>query len=116
MWIFSKTGFVSVVRHKSQPGKLIVRARVREDLERFAKLLDTITGERHGIRETPGRDYRFRTVATKHAVAQVLARQITDIDYTNFKDAVHGDRQRDDAYLDAWSAMHRLQRDKLRRP
>jgi hypothetical protein len=85
-------------------------------LERFVKLLDDITGERHAIRETPGRDYRFRTVATKHAVAQVLARQVTDIDYTNFKDAVHGDPQRDDAYLDVWSAMHGLQLDKLRHP
>jgi hypothetical protein len=116
MWIFSKAGFVSIVRHKSQPGKLIVRARVREDLERFAKLLDEITGEPHAIRETPSRDYRFRTVATKQAVAQVLARQVTEIDYTNFKDAVHGDPQRDDAYMDVWSAMHRLQRDKLRHP
>ena len=115
MWIFSKTGFVSIVRHKPQTDKLIVRARVREDLERFVKLLDEIAGARHAIRETP-RDYRFRTVATKEAVAQALARQVTDIDYTNFKDAVHGDPQRDDAYLDVWSAMHRLQRDKLRHP
>ena len=114
MWIFSRTGFVSIVAHKSQPGKLVVRARVREDLEQFAKLLDDITGEGHAVTETPGRDYRFRTTATKDAVAQALARQVADLDYTNFKDAVHGDPQRDSTYLDVWGAMHRLQLDKLR--
>jgi hypothetical protein len=99
VWVFSRTGFVSIVEHKTVPGKLIVRARVREDLEQFAKLLDDITGEGHAVRETPSHDYRFRTTATKDAAAQALARQVTDLDYMNFKDAVHGDPQRDDAYL-----------------
>ena len=40
-----KTRIVSIIAHEYQPGKLIVRGRVRGDLKRFAKLLDEITGE-----------------------------------------------------------------------
>lgn len=113
MWVFTKTGFVSIVKHKFIPGSLMIRARVREDLEQFIAVLDEVSGSKHSIKETPDGDYRFRTTATKNAVAQALARQITDLDYTNFKNAVHGDRDRDSAYMGCWSAMYRLQAAKL---
>jgi hypothetical protein len=66
------------------------------------------------VEETPDGDYRFRTTATKKAVSEAIARQITDLDYTNFKNAVHGDPARDRAYMDVWAALHGLQSDKLR--
>lgn len=114
MWVFTNnTGFVSIVKHKFIPGSLMIRARVKEDLESFIALLDEVTGSKHTLKETPDGDYAFRTTATKKAVAEAITRQINDLDYVNFKNAVHGDPQRDSAYMGVWSAMYGLQRDKL---
>lgn len=111
MWIFSKQGFVSVVKHRHLPGMLLVRGRARDDLENFVRLLEEIGGKTHSIQETPQADYRFRVVACKRTVAKVLARIATDIDYPNFKDEVHGDPARDSAYMRVWTAMRNFQTD-----
>jgi hypothetical protein len=113
VWVFSKTGFVSIVKHKYVPGSLMIRARVKEDLEQFVALLDEVSGSKHAIKETPDGDYAFRTTATKKAVAEVLSRQVNELDYTNFKNSVHGDPDRDSAYMSVWSAMYGLQVAKL---
>lgn len=112
MWVFWKQGFVSIVQHRHLPGKLMVRARHRDDLESFARLLDELGGKKHSIQETPQADYRFRTVACKRTVARAMARIAAEIDYPNFKAAVHGDPARDSAYLDVWRAMNRFQDEK----
>ncbi len=112
MWIFCKQGFVSIVQHRHLPGKLLVRARARPDLENFVRVLDEISGKEHSIQETPRADYRFRTVACKRTVARAMARIAVDIDYPNFKDAAHGDRVRDSAYIRVWRAMADFQADK----
>ena len=113
MWVFTKNGFLSIVKHRYLPGRLMIRARVRDDLEQFVSLLDEIGGGHHRIKETPDGDYGFRVTARKEVVAQALARLTTEIDYDNFKNAIHGDVDRDSAYMDVWAAMHRLQEDKL---
>lgn len=109
MWIFCKSGFVSIVRHRLWPGKLLVRARVRCDLENFVHLLDEIGDTKHAIKETKNADYRFRTVASQRLVGEAVARIVADIDYPNFKNAVHGEPNRDRAYMRVWAAMHDLQ-------
>jgi hypothetical protein len=112
MWIFSKRGFVSIVQHRQLPGKLLVRARTKADLENFVRLLDEIGGRKHPVQETPDADYGYRTVACKRVVANAVSRITTEIDYTNFKNGVHGDPARDSAYLEVWSAMVDFQREK----
>ena len=112
MWIFSKWGFVSIVQHRQLPGKLLVRARTKADLENFIRLLGEIDGKKHPVEETPDADYGYRTVACKRAVARALSRIAADVDYPNFKDAVHGDPARDSAYMEVWSAMVDFQREK----
>lgn len=111
MWIFSKLGFFSIVQHRHLPGKLLVRARHRQDLENFVRLLDKIGDKKHSIQETPDADYRFRALACKRVLAKAMARIGSDIDYPNFKDAVHGDRVRDSAYMRVWRAMADFQAD-----
>lgn len=71
--------------------------------------LDELGKTRHAIKDTEKADYRFRTVASPRVVAAAVARTVAGIDYPNFKTAVHGDSQRDRAYLRVWSAMHELQ-------
>jgi len=118
MWVFGKTGFLSIVKHRYLPGRLMIRARVREDLESFVSLLDEISGGHHKIKKTSDADYGFRTTARKEVVAQAIARLTAEIDYTNFKDEIHkqADPDRDRAYMDVWAAMHGLQNAKLRKP
>lgn len=105
MWVFTKSGFFSAVRHMGKPGKLLVRARFAGDLERFIKA--------HGINaevaETPEHDYRFRAEIDQGEFAEALAEEARAIDYPNFKSAVHDGTERDAAYMGCWSAMRRGQ-------
>lgn len=107
MWLFTTIGFFSVVSHRDAAHTVVIRSRVREDLEalRTHHLPDL------EIVANAGTDYAFRAFVSRdeweHA-AQQLAR---DVDYPNFKDAVAA-RQgsaRAHAYLEIWATMHRLQ-------
>lgn len=78
MWIFFKKGYVAVV---SSPHKkhVRVRARVREDLEAFRKLLPkdaSVVIDTH-----PEHDYRFELTAKRKDVQEVLATLVDNIDY-----------------------------------
>ena len=82
MWLYCRSGFFSVVQHKNAPNLLLVRARVKEDLddlrERYLPALGkTIT--------TESADYPYRAVATKKHFSKAMVRISYDIDYTNFK-------------------------------
>jgi len=110
MWVFAKTGFVSIVEHRDNPNHLLVRGRVRQDVENFRNYV----GEeaRYGVGEiieTNNADYRWRCTVLRASVADALVRITLDIDYDNFKDAVHGEVERDHAYMGVWRAMHNLQ-------
>lgn len=108
MWIFTISGFYSVVADRKRPGYALVRARVREDIDAFCAR----TGAPPAI-ETPHRDYRFRTSVPYASLAEDLAAQAEAIDYSNFKDevAVRQGRDRAHRYGRVWSVMHGLQED-----
>lgn len=106
MWIFTNSAFVSAVRHRDQPSMLMIRARLRGDLERFFG--DSITDD--AITETPRADYRFRCVVADQTFSAALLRASDAIDYPNFKGSIASDDDfRHDSYMDVWSAMHRAQ-------
>lgn len=105
MWVFSKSGFVSIVKHRTKYNTMLVRARVYNDLHNFRSLL----GAPRDIVEMTDADYRFRMEASATDVCQAMAALARDIDYDNFKSAVHGEPDRDGAYMDVWSAMAGLQ-------
>jgi hypothetical protein len=105
MWIFTPTAMLSVVAHRSEPGMLMIRARLKGDIQRV------FPGAR--VVCTPKADYRFRTTVPRAAVAAVLANLAGAIDYPNVKDAipktgrVHDVRHR--AMNRVWAAMHDAQ-------
>jgi hypothetical protein len=107
MWLFTTNGFLSVVRDADDPDRLVVRGRVREDLEAFCE----DTGAPAPV-ETPGRDYRWRTWVSPATFATHLADQAGRIDYPNFKDAVASRQghERAHRYHDVWQVMYDLQR------
>jgi hypothetical protein len=46
--------------------------------------------------------------------ARFVAEAVAQIDYPNFKTAVHGDRNRNIVHMRVWAGMHELQKDEQR--
>lgn len=107
MWIFTETGFLSIVQNEKNADYLLVRARKRRDLDLFLPM-----GTGIQIKETPDHDYRFRAVVPRDLVVQLVADAVADIFYTNFKNRVHDvdlDPDRSGAYQHVWSIMQQFQ-------
>lgn len=107
MWLVTTRGFYSIVEDFHDRDRLLVRARVREDLEALADLVPGLE-----VEETPDRDYRFRASVTREVWASAAAQLAREIDYPNFKNAV-AERQgvdRAHVYGDVWATLLELQR------
>lgn len=112
MWLFTKAGFFSVVLDPASQGMVQVRARREDDFKSLAKFAKVKLGMDLTWSETKGRDYHYRAImipAEWEQLAHILTVDL--LNYTNFKDSVHGDQLRDSAYLDVWTRMSRYQRD-----
>lgn len=106
MWVFTNTAFVSAVQHRTQPGMMMVRARLQGDLEDFL----ASDGSRLTVEETADADYRYRCTVPVPVFAAALEKAARSVDYDNFKGSIdRADRKRHHAYLDVWVAMHRAQ-------
>ena len=110
MWVFTESGFVSAVRHHSEAGKLVIRARDHQSLEGLANAIGL------DIEPTPGSDYPYRTVTDDNAFATWLSKQVMRIDYTNYKDRMEVARGNDfaGALLGVWSTMRQVEDDEAR--
>jgi hypothetical protein len=107
MWLVSTQGFYSVVRHRRDPDKLIVRGRVRQDLEALREQIPALR-----VFSDDSADYRWRAVVTEAEWVVAVAQLATEIDYDNFKSAV-GERQgheRARVYGHVWGELLSLQR------
>jgi len=123
MWIFTKYGFFSVVCARQGDGeygqpvdldRVMVRARVRQHLEKLQEEFDDLLGESE-IHDSPHADYAFRLFAPKSVWLEVLARLGDGIDYDNFKSEVARNLGAAGAAYEhslhrVWSVMHKLQR------
>lgn len=101
MWVYMSDAFLSIVAHRTNPELLVVRARLKGDIERVFPGATVVESARS--------DYRFRTELKRADAARVLADVAADIKYENFKHSV-GEPDRHDAYVQAWVAMANLQR------
>ena len=102
MWLFTVEGFLSVVQHRDDHDKVVVRARNATALEGIAESLGV------EIQSTPTADYPCRVVITRKQMAGLAAAFVEEIDYDNFKNAAHslGDARYDRALMQVWSAMY----------
>jgi len=93
VWIFLPDCFVSIVEHRSDPGRVIVRARRAGDVARFL----AHAGLRESVRRTPSADYGERACISRNRLATALSLMAIDgIRYHNFKAACDpSDRDRD---------------------
>lgn len=95
MWLFLPQGFVSVVAHRDNDG-LLVRARHAEHLRAlFPEKEQTVL---------PTADYRYRVLASRQELADVMADHVATMDYDNYKAAIP-EHDYHDACLDVWRTM-----------
>ena len=110
MWVFTESGYVSVIRHHSEAGKLVIRARDHQSLEGPANAIGL------DIEPTPGSDYPYRTVTDDSAFAAWLSKQVMRVNYPNYKDHMEVARGHDftGALHNVWSAMRQVEDDDAR--
>lgn len=102
MWLFTKSGFYSIVRKGN--GEYHVRARARKDLENLVAL----SGRKHKIHRFPNADYRWRIVCGGLEVRLLIDHLAAGIDYPNFKAVVGATPDQADklpAYHEIWGVM-----------
>ena len=100
MWLFTTTGFISIVEHDAN--QLVVRARDSLSLSPLAQSYDL------DIRSTPTADYPYRLLLSKDQFKNYLHSQAGLINYKNFKSEVAITRSEAFANIlvKVWSAMH----------
>ena len=108
MRVLTTQGFYSVVAHRDDPDKLIVRARRREDLQALREQIPHLR-----IFGDSSADYRWRAVVTRAEWVMACALLGDSVDYDNFKGAV-AERQghrRAGLYGRVWAVLRELQRE-----
>lgn len=103
MWICANDSFLSIVEDRNDKNRVVVRARVREDL------VAMFPSYEKDVIETDDSDYRFRLFLYREFVAKTVADRITAINYPNFKNSIR-QSWRYAAYTKIWEIMYRVQR------
>ena len=85
MWLYTTCGFFSVVEDRQEPDRLVVRARVRGDLD---NLREQYLPELGPTIDTPERDYQHRAYVGREDFARGLAALAMDLHQNNFKESV----------------------------
>ena len=108
MWVFTTQGFYSVVAHRDDPERVIVRARAREDLEALREQIPSLR-----IFSDAEADYRWRAIVSRAEWVAAVALLAASVDYPNFKSAV-AERQgveRERVYSRVWAELLELQQE-----
>ena len=99
MWVFMNDAFLSVVKNRNDDSGVVVRARVKGDLE-------NVFGQEHEVIESDNSDYRFRMFLDQKYVSDVIAKRVDEIEYNNFKNSISkNDYERKSYYTRVWSVM-----------
>ena len=127
MWLFTPTGFLSVVDKgdKTDDGKVLlcVRARYKEDLADILKYLDSAGDSETPkildaeVMHNPYYDYRFRIFVRKLDFMTYMATVVNRINYDNFKDrcaeldSPHSTKERLGVLSDIWLTQYHAARE-----
>ena len=103
MWLIFKNSFLSIVQDKNNSERLLVRARIKGDIENIFPEANVIVGA--------GSDYKYRAFINRKIVSNAIKENLDNITYTNFKNATaEKDKQRALRYAKIWSIMYRAQK------
>jgi hypothetical protein len=114
MWLVTTQGFYSAVESKTDPNMIVVRARVRRDIEALER---QIPGAKKMIRDDLGTDYPFRIFVDRATWREAVVALTEAIDYTNFKDEVKArqGKKRASLYERLWGILFGLTPPRQRR-
>lgn len=107
MWLYTQHGFYSIVAHRDQPGRFLVRARRQIDLDN----LRSLAGLPASIQSTPDADYHFRLTITAAELNRVMTVLGNTVDYPNFKNRIAARPDQADRlhiYHNIWDETNRL--------
>lgn len=109
MWIVTTLGFFSVVKNTNRNGTVLVRARVREDLERLCAS-GLINAQARQIYDTPASDYPYRLIVPLEDWVDCAGKLAHRVDYPNFKSEVERVQgyPRAELYHRVWAALRGL--------
>ena len=102
---YARTGdqrsVLAIVQHNSMPGYFQVKSRTIEPLE--------ILWPEHQVEIIDWADYRFRITMAKEQVIPVVMEQLSNVDYTSFKDQCLNDEDYYYTLTRVWSVMYDYQ-------
>lgn len=105
MWLFTETGFVSVVANSEKKDEMMVRARDKKSLQPF--------NDEYGVKilSWKNTDYPFRVLITREQFVDWLVQSGKDLTYSNYKSHVAKTRGHDFAHPlhDVWATMLQLE-------
>ena len=102
MWIILNKSFLSIVKNRNDENELLVRARVKGDIQRVFKNAKVF--------EDPKADYLYRSYINRDVVAETIQKELKNINYDNFKNSVSKEEtDRSRAYLNVWGALNKMQ-------
>jgi hypothetical protein len=112
MWIFTDTGFISVVRKEEHPDVLTVRARDHKSLELLAAKANV------EVKRSPLGDYPYRVFVGDGPFLEWFLDRGGDLKYDNFKSRVYQTRDAKfvKALNDVWAVMHQVEDAEARSP
>ena len=94
--------FLSIVENRNNKNELLVRARIKGDIENIFNDVKTFEDEKA--------DYKYRAFIQRDLVEKVIASQVASINYANFKGSISPDDEiRHSAYMRVWSEMYKVQ-------
>ena len=77
MWVFLNNSFLSIVENRNNKDELLVRSRIKGDIEKVFPDSDVF--------EMESSDYKYRSFIKKTDVSSKLKNIVEDINYDNFK-------------------------------
>lgn len=106
MWVMTTRGFFSAVQHRTEPDKVLVRARTEDDIRELEKIVEI-----EPISMTSS-DYEWRIEMPMADWLKALTTIALDIDYDNFKNGVKKaqGQERASIYMSVWSVLLRLEK------
>ena len=102
MWVLLNNAFFSIVKNRNKKNEILVRARIKGDIEKVFPEANTF--------EDKNADYRYRALIETSIVADKISNEIFKINYDNFKNSISkDDLNRTIAYGNVWKELYKLQ-------
>ena len=103
MWVFLNNSFLSIVENRNNKDELLVRSRIKGDIEKVFPDSDVF--------EIENADYKYRSYIKKTDVSSKLKNLVEEINYDNFKNSISPDKsERYKSYLNVWTELRKLQK------